>query len=168
VTGPSSGGPSVRSSVCQPEVTSPTIALTKRNASTPAREFVRFFLPLLRPYWKELCLAVVAIVMGSSVRVLQPWPLKVVIDLVLSDTHHSRVPLLAAWLDRAALTPEEIIYGGCAASILMALLSGTLTYCFTRFLGDATQRFVFSLRRLLFAHLQRFRSVSTTASRPAI
>jgi len=37
----------------------------------------------------------------------------------------------------------------------MALLSGALTDGFTRLLGDATQRFVFDLRQLLFAHVQR-------------
>jgi len=76
------------------------------------REFTRFFFPLLRPYWKELFLAAVAVVIGSSVRVLQPWPLKFVIDRVLSDAHHSRIPLIGTWLDRATLTPTEIIYGG--------------------------------------------------------
>ena len=138
-----------------PEATSSTIAPKKDNAPTPVRELARFFLPLLRPYWKELCLAIVAVLLGSSVSVLQPWPLKVVIDLVLSHSHHSRVPLLRAWLDNTPLTPIQIICGGCAASILMALLSGALYYSFTRVLGDAAQRFVFALRRLLFAHMQR-------------
>src|SRR5262249_56128965 len=55
-----------------PEVTSPTIADEKRNASTSAREFARFFLPLLRPYWKGLCLAGVAIVMGTAVKPSYP------------------------------------------------------------------------------------------------
>ena len=137
------------------EVTSSTVALKNRNSPTLPRELFRFFLPLLRPYWKQLCLAVVAVVLGSSVAVLQPWPLKVVIDLVLSHKHHSRVPLLRAWLDNAPFTPKQIIVGGCAASILMALLSGTLTYSFTRLLGNAAQQFVFALRRLLFAHMQR-------------
>ncbi|HMG36105.1 MAG TPA: ABC transporter ATP-binding protein, partial [Blastocatellia bacterium] len=137
------------------ELTSPAIAVKKRNDPMPTRELARFFFPFLRRYWKELSLAFMAIVLGSSVSVLQPWPLKVVIDRVLSPSHHSRVPLLSAWLDHAPLTAKEIIYGGCAASILMALLSGTLTYCFTRLLGNVTQRFVFSLRQLLFAHVQR-------------
>src|SRR5437660_8045645 len=113
-----------------PEATSSTIAPKKDNAPTPVRELARFFLPLLRPYWKELCLAIVAVLLGSSVSVLQPWPLKVVIDLVLSHSHHSRVPLLRAWLDNTPLTPIQIICGGCAASILMALLSGALYYSF--------------------------------------
>src|SRR5205807_9631690 len=97
-----------------PEETSSTIALAPKrgNVPTPTRELARFFLPLLRPYWKELGLAIVAILLGSSVSVLQPWPLKVVIDLLLSHRHHSRVPLLRAWLDNAPLTPMQIILGG--------------------------------------------------------
>lgn len=138
-----------------PEMTSSTIALRKCNSQTPARELARFFLPLLRPYWKEFLLAMMAMILGSAVSVFRPWPLKVVIDLVLSQKHHSRVPLLHAWLDNAPLTPLQLVYGGCVASILIALLAGMLTYLFTRLLGDAAQRFVFALRRDLFAHMQR-------------
>src|SRR5262249_667682 len=138
---------------CMQEVTSPAIALKKRNDSMPARGLAAFVVSFPLPGWQKLTLAFLGIFLGSAVSVSQPCPLKVVIDRVLSPSQHSRVPLLSAWLDHATLTPKEIIYGGCAASILMALLSGALSYCFTRLLGDATQRFVFSLQQLLFAHV---------------
>ena len=129
--------------------------VTSSKARLKPREWVRFFFPLLRPYWKEFSLAMVAMILGSAVSVFRPWPLKVVIDLALSHKHHSRVPLLHTWLDNAPLTPLQLVYGGCVASILIALLSGMLTYLFTLLLGDLAQRFVFALRRDLFAHMQR-------------
>src|SRR3989454_10923771 len=111
-------------------------------------------LPLLRPFWKQLCAAVLAMVLGALVSVCQPWPLKIVIDRVLSHKP-SRLPFLDAWLDGAQFTGVEILYGACAATLLTAVIAGLLTYFFTRAMGDLAQRFVFALRRDLFAHLQR-------------
>jgi len=85
---------------------------------------------------------------------MRPWPLKVVIDRVLSH-RPSRVPLIHAWLDNAPLTATQILYGSCAAVLCIALITGLTTYCYTRLLGAVGQRFVFELRRDLFAHMQR-------------
>ena len=120
----------------------------------PIAEWIHHFLPLLRPFWKELCLAGLAMMLDGTLSVLRPWPLKVVIDRVLSHKP-SRVPFLRAWLDNAPYSKIEILYGSCAASLLIALLTGVLTYYFTRLLGRVGQRFVFALRRDLFAHMQR-------------
>jgi subfamily B ATP-binding cassette protein MsbA len=49
----------------------------------------------------------------------------------------------------------EILYGACAAALLIAVINGLLTYYFTRSMGDLAQHFVFALRRDFFAHLQR-------------
>src|SRR5437773_1696329 len=120
----------------------------------PIAEWIHHFLPLLRPFWKELCLAGLAMMLDGTLSVLRPWPLKVVIDRVLSHKP-SRVPFLRAWLDNAPYSKIEILYGSCAASLLIALLTGVLTYYFTRLLGRVGQHFVFALRRNLFAHMQR-------------
>src|SRR5216117_422702 len=112
------------------------------------------FLPLLHPFWKPLCAAIIAMVLQALVSVCQPWPLKVVIDRVLSHKP-SRVPLLHAWLDNAPYGRIEILYGACAATLLIAVIAGVLTYYFTRLMGDLAQNFVFTLRRDLFGHLQR-------------
>src|SRR3989449_1724633 len=49
----------------------------------------------------------------------------------------------------------EILYGACAVTLLIAVITGILTYYFTRGMGDLAQHFVFAIRRNLFAHLQR-------------
>src|SRR5439155_25406350 len=109
---------------------------------------------MVRPGGNVLSLAFVAKALGACYSVLLPRPLKVFIDLVISHKH-CRVPLIGPWLDHAPLTKMQVLYGACAATILISLLSGALTYSVTRSLGAAAQRFVFTLRRDLFAHMQR-------------
>jgi len=116
--------------------------------------WLRDVLPLLRPYRLALGWATVAMVLDAALTVLRPWPLKVVIDLVLSH-RPSRVPFLGGWLAAAQPAPMSIVYGACAATLLIALSTGVLTYAYTRTLGDLGQRVVFVLRRDLFAHMQR-------------
>jgi len=111
-------------------------------------------LPLLRPFWKQFCAAVFAMGLGALVSVCQPWPLKIVIDRVLSHKP-TRLPFLDAWLDSAQLSEMAILFGACAATLLIAVVTGLLTYYFTRAMGDVAQHFVFAIRRDLFAHMQR-------------
>ena len=118
------------------------------------RELVRRALPLLRPHWKQLCVATLAMALEAFFSIFRPWPLKVVIDRVLSHKP-SRVPFLHMWLDNAPFTRLEILYGACAATVLIALLTGLLTYYFTHAMGRIGQDFVFRLRSMLFGHMQR-------------
>lgn len=120
----------------------------------PLRVWLRDLIPLLRPYRSALAWATVAMVLDATLTVLRPWPLKVVIDLVLVHKH-SRVPFLSGWLRATHPAPMTIVYGACSATLLIALSTGVLTYWYTRALGDIGQHFVFELRHNLFAHMQR-------------
>src|SRR2546428_6764932 len=73
---------------------------------------------------------------------------------VVSQTP-TRLPFLDAWLDSAQLSETAILFGACAATLLIAVVTVLLTYYFTRAMGDVAQHFVFAIRRNLFAHLQR-------------
>jgi ATP-binding cassette, subfamily B, bacterial len=115
---------------------------------------VQNFLPLLRPFRKPLCWAGLAMILDAALTVFRPWPLKVVIDRVLSQ-RPSRVPFLHLWLDTAPLSRLHILYGACATTLIIAVSTGILTYYYIRTLGDIGQRFVLALRQNLFAHLQR-------------
>jgi len=115
---------------------------------------VQNFLPLLHPFRKPLFWVGVAMILDAVLTVFRPWPLKVVIDRVLSR-RPSHVPFLHAWLDTAPLSRLHILYGACATTIIIAVTTGMLTYYYIRRLGDIGQRFVFALRENLFAHLQR-------------
>jgi len=124
------------------------------NPESAEKRNFRYFLRLLRAHWGRIVLALLAMVLDSLLTVMRPWPLKVVIDRVLSHKP-SRAPLIHAWLDSAPFTKMQILYGSCAAVLFIALITGLTTYCYTRLLGNVGQRFVFDLRRDLFAHMQR-------------
>ena len=128
--------------------------LSQSNPGSAEKRSLLYLLPLLRAHWSRILLALLAMAGDSVLTVMRPWPLKVVIDRVLSH-RPSRVPLIHAWLDNSPLTSMEILYGSCAAVVCIALITGLLTYCYTRLLGTVGQRFVFELRRDLFAHMQR-------------
>src|SRR5947209_9458917 len=123
-------------------------------AGRKTKDWMHLFVPLLRPFRKQLCWAALAMVLDAFLTVFRPWPLKVVIDRVLSH-RPSRVPFLHAWLDSAPFTRLEILYGACAATLLITVITGLLTYSITRAMGDIAQHFVFAIRRNLFAHLPR-------------
>src|SRR4030088_1425669 len=116
--------------------------------------WVQNFLPFLRLFRKPLCGAGLAMILDAALTVFRPWPLKVVIDRVLSQ-RPSLVPFLHAWLDYAPLSRLHILYGACATTLIIAVSTGILTYYYISTLGDIGQRFVFALRQNLFAHLQR-------------
>jgi ATP-binding cassette subfamily B protein len=130
--------------------------LIDHSASDKAlrREFRRRSWPLLRPYWPQLCLATLAMMLEAALAVFRPWPLKVVIDRVLSQKS-SRIPFLHGWLDNAPFTRMQVLYGACGAIIAIAVLAGLLVYYYTSAMGRVGENYVFGLRRDLFGHLQR-------------
>src|SRR5258708_974985 len=124
------------------------------KTSRPWKDWIGYFLPLLRPHWKQLGLALFAMLLYATFRFFRPWPLKVVIDRVLSHKP-SRVPFIRAWLDSASFTRPEILYGACLATFVIAVVTGLLTYYYTHVMGQVGQRLVYDFRRNLFAHIQR-------------
>jgi ATP-binding cassette, subfamily B, bacterial len=127
--------------------------LRESTENSPAG-WIRHFLPVLRPFRNHLCLATLAMILDALLTVFRPWPLKVVVDRVLSH-NPTRVPFIGTWLDAATLNSMHVLYGACGTTLLIALITGLLTYYYIRTLGDVGQRFVFAIRCNLFAHLQR-------------
>src|SRR5262249_11946617 len=93
--------------------------------SRPWKDWIDYFLPLLGPHWKPLCLALLAMLLDAVFTVFRPWPLKIVIDRVLSQKP-TRVPFIRAWLDSASFSPLEILYGACLATLVIAVVTGLL------------------------------------------
>jgi subfamily B ATP-binding cassette protein MsbA len=86
--------------------------------------------------------------------VLAPWPIKFVFDSVIGNHHlHGwlgHVAYRVAGTDRFALLNLIV-----AAFIVIAVLDGLFSYTGTLLLSQVGQRFVFDVRRDLFAHVQR-------------
>ncbi|HEY3396368.1 MAG TPA: ABC transporter ATP-binding protein [Armatimonadota bacterium] len=117
-------------------------------------QWLRHLGPLLRPYRWQLGGAGLALVLDASLTAFRPWPLKVVIDYVVSH-RATRVPFVGGWLADASLDRMTVLYAACATTLLIALSTGLLTYYYTRTMGDLGQRLVYGLRSSLFAHMQR-------------
>lgn len=124
------------------------------NLASREKETLRYFVRFLPSYWKKILLAILGLLLEAVLGVMRPWPLKVVIDRVLSHKP-SRVPLIHQWLDAAPFTSMQVLYGACAAVLLIAIATGLTVYCYTRLIGKVGQLFVYDLRRDLFAHMQR-------------
>jgi ATP-binding cassette, subfamily B, bacterial len=119
-------------------------------------DWATHFLPLLHPLRNRILWASFAMVLDAALTLCRPWPLKIVIDRVIAPVPHpTRVPVIGGWLSRASLDPMHILYWACAATMLISLGTGALTYGYTRAMGSVGQSFVFAIRRNLFAHMQR-------------
>jgi ATP-binding cassette, subfamily B, bacterial len=107
---------------------------------------------LLRPYWKLVVLALVAMMMESAADLLEPWPLKVILDYVIGP---KKPPTwLAGWIvdDGSRLTLLNIAIG---AVIGIALVGAVSSYT-ERYLSTTIgKRVGFDLRHALYHHVQR-------------
>jgi len=107
---------------------------------------------LLRPYWKLVVLALVAMMMESAADLLEPWPLKVILDYVIGS---KKPPTwLAGWIvdDTSRLTLLNI---AISAVIGIALVGAVSSYT-ERYLSTTIgKRVGFDLRHALYHHVQR-------------
>jgi subfamily B ATP-binding cassette protein MsbA len=106
---------------------------------------------LLRPSWRLLALAFAAMLVEAAVNVLEPWPLKVIFDHVLG---HKPVPhWLASWLPMA--DPLVVLNAAALAVILLAVIGAVSSFAQKYLSTTVAKRLGFSLRHLLYHHVQR-------------
>jgi len=107
---------------------------------------------LLRPYWPLLVLAFTAMLVESAMDLLEPWPLKVILDYVVGG---KRPP---AWLDGWIGDAEsrlELLNIAIAAVMGIALVGAVSSYT-ERYLSTTIgKRVGFDLRHTLYHHVQR-------------
>lgn len=102
----------------------------------------------LKPYRPAFLFALAQVLFISAFELLKPWPLKIIIDNVLSEK-----PVL--WKFANTWSTETLLWIACVGLILIYVVSGAL-----RVLNDYTtirigQRMVNDLRRDLYSHIQR-------------
>jgi ATP-binding cassette subfamily B protein/subfamily B ATP-binding cassette protein MsbA len=99
-----------------------------------------------------LAAALAAMLLKIGLDVLKPWPLKFLVDHVLSE--HPREPSrVAAWLP--ALLPQDLIPCCVAATVILFLLGWVLDQALAYANLGLGQRLVYDLAADLFDHLQR-------------
>lgn len=128
--------------------------MTKQEEHSPKTPWVRTLAPELRGYTAHLITAGSTLALDAWLTALRPWPLKVVIDRVISGKE-CRVPFFSGWINDTGNEAMLILAAACAASLVIAVGTGICTYIYTLLMGTVSQGLMFSLRRRLFTHLQK-------------
>lgn len=132
--------------------TSPAIVV-ERAGLTPQRYVLRRFAPYLRRHRPLLAGSVLALLAGTGFRLLEPWPLALVIDQLVD--RHGHGPLNPIETLLAGLPPQTLILVCALGVIVIAALSAAARYLATLGFALAGNRILSAVRLDLHAHLQR-------------
>src|SRR5215813_4509786 len=109
---------------------------------------------LLRSYWKQLVIAAIGVVGVSAADLLQPWPLKIVLDYVIANR---RMP---EWLNSLI----NLAFGHNSAAILnfaivsvviITLVDSISSYTQSYFMTSIGEWVGHDLRRTVYRHIER-------------
>lgn len=120
--------------------------------SSPWRLMARRFAPYMRPQRALIGGSLLALVLSTAMRLLEPWPLAFVIDHVLSGNGQASGLLgdLAAGRDTV-----HLLWLCAGAVVAIAALKAVMNFSSTVGLALAGSRVLSAVRLDLFAHLQR-------------
>jgi len=123
------------------------------SSSRATRSTIRFT-ELLKPHVWSLLLGLVAVVGEGLANLLQPWPLKIVLDDVLrSRESHATV---MHWLYRFVGNDKmALLTFACLAVLAIAVLDALSSY-FEKYLTTSVAQWVsYDLRRTVYLHIQK-------------
>jgi len=111
-------------------------------------------LELLRPHSRQLWLGLLAITGESVAGLLEPWPLKIVLDDLLQGKNQH------GWLHRFILAtsgsaPRNILIFACIAVLVIAVTDALCTYAEKYLTTNVGQWVAHDLRRTIYTHVQR-------------
>ena len=109
---------------------------------------------LLRPHRRSLWLGFACILGESVADVLQPWPLKIVLDNVIGH-RKSHGWLFKSITDTVGTSPHHILLLACAAVMVIAILDALFSYGDKYLTTSVGQWVTHDLRRNLYAHVQK-------------
>ena len=109
---------------------------------------------LIRPYWKQLALAFVAVLGETFSDVLEPWPIKVVIDNILQS---KKLPgWLAGFVSGAFGQNKLAVLNFAVAAVAGIAVIGAISSYVEKYLTTSVSQWVtHDLRRTLYNHIQR-------------
>ncbi len=109
---------------------------------------------LLRPNLKSLSLGVLVVAGGSVADLLQPWPLKIIIDTVLK-AHAAKGWLNDVVVELAGNDPLAVLRLAALAVLAIAALGASCSYAEKSLTTTVGQNVMHEMRRTLFAQIQR-------------
>jgi ATP-binding cassette, subfamily B, bacterial len=111
-------------------------------------------LELLRPHSRQLWLGLLAITGESIAGLLEPWPLKIVLDdLLQGKSQHG-------WLHNFIIAtsgsaPRNVLIFACLAVLIIAITDAFCTYAEKYLTTNVGQWVAHDLRRTIYTHVQR-------------
>ena len=111
-------------------------------------------LALLQPHSRQLWFGLLAITGESIAGLLEPWPLKIVLDDLLQGKNQH------GWLHRFILatsgsTPRNVVIFACIAVLVIAVTDALCTYAEKYLTTNVGQWVAHDLRRTIYTHVQR-------------
>jgi subfamily B ATP-binding cassette protein MsbA len=109
---------------------------------------------LIRPHWKALTVALLAVLGETATDIAEPWPIKIVVDNVL------QAKTLHGWLGTVAThvfgtDPHAMVDFAVAAVALIAVVGAVSSYLEKYLTTSVSQWVGHDLRRTLYQHIQR-------------
>ena len=109
---------------------------------------------LLRPHRRELLFGLLAIAGESIAGLLEPWPLKIVLDDLLQGKNQH------GWLHNFILAtsgsaPRNVLTFACIAVLVIAAVEALCTYAEKYLTTNVGQWIAHDLRRTIYTHVQR-------------
>jgi ATP-binding cassette subfamily B protein/subfamily B ATP-binding cassette protein MsbA len=103
----------------------------------------------MRSQWRDAAAGLVLALLGIGASLLQPWPLKIIVDSVLGTV------AMPAWLASAVAGKAGALVFMCGALLLIHATRGGLSAWGTTHLVRAGLRMTYELRSRLYEHLQK-------------
>src|SRR5438445_11160119 len=128
---------------------------TRMEAKIPSRRSKRLAIrELLKPHIPSLLLGLLAVAGEGAANLLEPWPLKIVLDNVLrSQQSHAAI---MRHIQRFVGTDKlAMLKFACFAVVAIAALDAICTYGEKYLTTSSGQWVTYDLRRTLYAHIQR-------------
>jgi ATP-binding cassette subfamily B protein len=111
-------------------------------------------LSLIRPHWTALTLALVAVIGETVAGVLEPWPIKVVVDNILEAKPLTGV--VGRFVTAAFGPGPYAMLNFAVAAVAAVAVLGAFSAYFEKFLTTSVSQWVgHDLRRTLYHHIQR-------------
>jgi ATP-binding cassette, subfamily B, bacterial len=111
-------------------------------------------LELLRPHRRQLWMGLLAIAGESVAGLLEPWPLKIVLDNVLQGKGNHGW-LYKAIVHTAGTSPRNMLFFACGAVLAIALIDAVCSYGEKYLTTNVGQWVAHDLRRTIYTHVQR-------------
>jgi len=109
---------------------------------------------LLRPYWRLIAIAFVALLAESAADLLEPWPLKIIFDNVIGSKRMSNG--LARFVDATVGQDKLAILEFAVLAVVSIAIIGAISSYVEKYLTtNVGQHVMHDLRHTLYHHIQR-------------